>query len=182
MRGYCFLHRHFDDDLIDKIFKSTEGEDLTKGMVTGAHGESRESEVRNCQITALNPHKNAWIAGILMYIAKIENLNYGFDISAIRELQITQYEIGGKYDWHHDVIPVYPCQRKLSMIVQLSDGSDYVGGDFEFRDDTTEPIANQLRDKGSILIFPSMMMHRVTPITEGVRKSLVAWIEGPAWR
>jgi len=182
MRGYCFLHQHFDEDLINKILDISEHEEERKGLVVGKNGESQESEVRNCQIVGLDPHKNAWLAGILMYVAKLENLSYGFDLSALRELQITKYNVGGKYDWHHDVIPVYPCQRKLSMIIQLSDGSEYEGGDFEFRDDTTEPIASKLRDKGSILIFPSMMMHRVTPITEGVRKSLVAWVEGPAWR
>lgn len=182
MRGYCFLHRHFDDNFIERVTKVTEGEDTNKGLVVGDGGPGTLSEIRDCQVTALDVQRNAWLAGILMYVAKVENLNYGFDISALREIQITKYGIGGKYDWHHDVIPVYPCQRKLSMIIQLTDGSEYRGGDFEFRDDTIAPIANQLRDKGSVLIFPSMMMHRVTPVTEGVRKSLVAWVEGPAWR
>jgi predicted 2-oxoglutarate/Fe(II)-dependent dioxygenase YbiX len=28
------------------------------------------------------------------------------------------------------------------------------------------------------VFFPSIVVHRVTPVTEGTRKSLVGWIEG----
>ena len=41
---------------------------------------------------------------------------------------------------------------------------------------------NIIREKGRVLIFPSFLPHKVTPVTKGVRKSLVTWMEGPAWR
>ena len=73
--------------------------------------------------------------------------------------------------------------RKLSMTIQLSDSHEYEGGDFKFRDDITNlPTKEQLRKKGTVLIFPSFLYHSVQPVTKGIRKSLVTWIEGPAWR
>ena len=68
------------------------------------------------------------------------------------------------------------------MTVQLSDGSEYEGGDFELRDGTANPLnQTELKQKGTVLIFPSFLSHRVKPVTKGVRKTLVAWFEGKAF-
>ena len=69
--------------------------------------------------------------------------------------------------------------RKLSVVIQLSDPTTYQGGDFQFQDVET-PV--NFRTQGSILVFPSYLPHRVTEITDGVRYSLVDWLEGPRWR
>ena len=71
------------------------------------------------------------------------------------------------------------CCRKLSIVIQLSDPKDYDGGDFEFFD---EGGNGKFRGKGSVLVFPSVHMHRVTEVTSGVRYSLVSWAEGLRWR
>ena len=70
------------------------------------------------------------------------------------------------------------------MTIQLSDSDEYEGGDFEFDNDilANPPDKNILREKGRVLIFPSFLPHKVNPVTKGIRKSLVTWIEGPAWR
>lgn len=64
--------------------------------------------------------------------------------------------------------------------MQLSDEDDYVGGDLElmFGDEPQKMI----RKRGTILCFPSYVLHRVTPVTEGTRYSLVAWITGPQFK
>ena len=66
------------------------------------------------------------------------------------------------------------------MSIQLSDSDDYEGGDLElmFRE---EPVKLD-RTRGTLVAFPSFMLHRVTPVTRGTRWSLVAWITGPRWR
>ena len=100
----------------------------------------------------------------------------------MHEYQYTEYSVGGKYDWHHDVDwqSERNMDRKLSVTVQLSDATDYDGGFFEF--DEVSPVPLSSREKGSILVFPSILGHRVTPVTRGKRKSLVAWYYGPKWR
>jgi PKHD-type hydroxylase len=179
MKGYAFLHRHLDETITDKLLNiASEVE-----WVPGGTGSGLNKDIRDVDTIPFNVHRHAWLAGILMYIAKIENKNFGYDISTISEIELLKYKNGNKYEMHQDVgWHDYPFQRKLTMIVQLSNSDDYEGGDLIFQYDNTNEVADKIRDKGSIIIFPSMMHHAITPITKGERLSLVTWIEGPAWR
>ncbi len=109
--------------------------------------------------------------------------SFGFDVSYLSYIQYTIYEPpGDHYDWHIDTFLDTPnaYHRKLSMTVQLSDGWEYEGGDFELRHDGLEK--HDTKSKGTILVFPSFLLHRVKPVTKGSRKTLVAWFEGKAFR
>jgi len=64
--------------------------------------------------------------------------------------------------------------------MQLSDPDEYEGGDLQFM--FNQKIVSAPREKGTIIVFPSFMMHRVTPITKGVRKSIAGWVAGPPYR
>ena len=101
-------------------------------------------------------------------------------------IQFTEYDAAyeGKYDWHMD------CDllgnggvfaRKISLVLQLSDGDSYEGGDFQFYN-VQNPKPEDLRAKGTVVCFPSHVYHRVTQVTKGTRYSLVTWFEGPPWR
>jgi PKHD-type hydroxylase len=67
--------------------------------------------------------------------------------------------------------------RKLSFSAGLNDASEYEGGELEFWLGP-EPIQYRLK-KGQIIVFPSYLLHRVAPVTKGVRKTLVGWSRGP---
>ena len=71
--------------------------------------------------------------------------------------------------------------RKLSVSVQLSDPNHYKGGNLEFADFIGTPEQKYLRPKGTVIVFPSFIPHQITPVTEGVRHSLVGWYEGLHW-
>lgn len=111
---------------------------------------------------------------------------FGFDINYISEIQYTKYygNTNDKYEWHVDTFWANRTSydRKLSVVIQLSDPTEYKGGVFEFDPEIPQPNADDLRKKGTIIVFPSFIRHRVTPVTSGVRKSLVSWIEGPKFR
>lgn len=104
---------------------------------------------------------------------------YGFDLAGLNGLQYTVYEEGGDhYSWHTDVFfDNSPFQRKLSITLQLTNSNEYQGGDFQFLSNH-EYTPEQFRTKGTAIVFPSFMSHRVTPVTSGTRKSIVAWFEG----
>lgn len=106
------------------------------------------------------------------------------DINFHNDIQYTEYHATdkGHYSWHNDVdwTTDKPTDRKLSLTVQLSDPSEYEGGTFEFSQ--VEQVPEEAKTKGTVLVFLSPLDHRVTPVTEGVRKSLVSWYEGPRWR
>ena len=72
-----------------------------------------------------------------------------------------------------------PYDRKISFPVQLSDPSDYEGVDFGIHN---QKLPDWHKEKGTVLVFPSYMLHKVNPVTKGIRRSLVAWFEGPRWR
>lgn len=121
---------------------------------------------------------------IMDFVRSSNRTNFGVDMEAPYEIQFTEYRATNKghYDWHHDVWmeSPRPYARKLSVVVQLSDPDDYEGGQFEFFGITCP--GPEFAARGSVLIFPSFLLHRVLPVTKGLRRSLVTWVEGPNWR
>lgn len=100
---------------------------------------------------------------------------YGFTES----LQFTEYEgAGTHYDWHPD-IGADKNKRKLSIVIQLSDENDYEGGDLMINSGVVQKAP---RERGNIIIFPSFLLHKVTPLISGNRYSIVSWVSGPPWR
>ncbi len=96
-------------------------------------------------------------------------------------VQLARYDSTdrGFYDWHTDFAGVRPL-RKLSISIQLSNPADYEGGDLELMYGTAPEKLD--KSQGTFIVFPSFMLHRVTPVTRGTRWSLVAWILGRRWR
>ena len=111
----------------------------------------------------------------------IKNLNLVYDINKINETKLLKYSPGGKYDWHQDVLWNRKLHRKFTYILQLTDKEEYEGGNFEFRDANNIDMTYS-RDKGTIIIFPSILYHRITPIIKGHRRSIVGWVVGPQWK
>jgi PKHD-type hydroxylase len=68
--------------------------------------------------------------------------------------------------------------RKISVVIQLSDPTEYEGGELQVMNGE-EPYRVCNKEKGSLIMFPSFLLHRVTPVTKGCRRSLVLWISGP---
>jgi len=140
---------------------------------------------RSSKIRWLNAASERDLVQRLMdFVHSSNRTNFGVDIDAPFDLQFTEYHgsESGKYDWHQDVWleSTRPYDRKLSFVVQLSEPDDYEGGSFEFFG-LQQPGA-AFAPRGSMLIFPSFLQHRVLPVTAGIRRSLVSWVEGPRWR
>lgn len=116
------------------------------------------------------------------FIAKMNNSKFNYDLYGyMRAFQYGVYNKGQGYDWHQDLGKDNISTRKLTISIQLSSPKEYEGGELEFfrSDDVHARFDKTL---GSIAIFPSWIMHRVTPVTKGIRKSLVYWVEGPPFR
>ena len=155
----------------------------------GFDGSTQNNEHRSSEIRWINPNDNnsKFIVDTLWYYGREANKNaFGFDIDYLPDIQYTKYtaEENGKYDWHCDTFWANPStyDRKLSIVIQLSDSSDYEGGDFEIDPQYQQLPADTIRDKGTVIVIPSFINHRVTPVTSGTRRSLVSWIQGPKFR
>ena len=120
-----------------------------------------------------------------------KNAGWNFQWDFSESCQFTKYKLNQFYDWHCDSWskpynrPEEPDRhgkiRKLSVTISLSDENDYEGGDFEFdfrNDDkgSNQPqLCKEIRPKGSVVVFPSFVWHRVKPVISGTRYSLVIW-------
>ena len=107
---------------------------------------------------------------------------WNFYISSIEDTQIGRYraENKGFYDWHIDsMAPSNGVQRKLSAVLLLNNPDDFEGGVLQFKGCEDEKV---LVKQGSIVVFPSFIEHKVTPITAGVRYSAVNWASGPSFK
>ena len=117
------------------------------------------------------------------YVRRANYDAFNVDVDNNCEVQYTEYHAssGGHYDWHQDVHwnGQADSDRKISVTVQLSDADKYQGGNFEFDELKTNA---DFRSKGTVLVFPSYIRHRVLPVSSGVRQSLVAWFKGPRWK
>lgn len=122
-----------------------------------------------------------WLAKAL---SKINNEVWQFAIKGLDMLGdppiVLKYlaQDEGFFDWHVDFYHGY-ASRKLSFVIQLSDENDYEGGELQFfpHDPKTAP-----KQKGTLIVFPSYNLHRVTAVTKGERLALVGWIHGPSFR
>lgn len=176
------------NELCDQIIKECEYYDPQDATV-GTVAQSNKEQVRKSTVRWIDPKdKNSkFIAHLLMDYAVQANRNaFGVDINQLHEIQYTIYDgsQGDFYEYHFDTFWSNPrlTDRKISITVQLSDPSEYEGGEFLFDEQYNQPPQQELQKKGTVLVFPSPIRHCVKPVTKGIRKSLVAWIEGPKWR
>ena len=155
----------------------------------GFEGDQKEKKSRSSTVRWVDVRDpdSKFIKDIIMYYANSANRNaFGVDLTDVWDIQYTIYDAkdDGHYDWHFDTFWANPNahDRKLSVTVQLTDGSEYEGGNFEIDPQYEQPDRKALRTLGTVLVFPSPIRHKVHKVTKGVRKSLVAWVEGPKWK
>ena len=150
---------------------------------SGNQDEGEGLESRNSMIKWVPfSDETKWIYDKIGMLAKTANDEmFHFDIHNMPEnIQYTEYygTNKGHYDWHMDIgTEGFMKFRKISVTVQLSDSDDYTGGDLQLWSGGQYP-STAPRGKGNVVIFPSFLMHRVTPVTTGTRKSFVLWLGG----
>jgi PKHD-type hydroxylase len=189
------IPHHVCDEIIKLALSKKEEQALTGGSTSVKSKEELYNLKlkRNSNIVWLN---DSWIYNeIRPYIQEANKLaGWNFEWDYSEECQFTKYKLNQYYDWHCDSwdepynLPNTPSHgkvRKLSMTLQLTDGSEYEGGELEFdfrqyapvlRDESKHLVkCKEILPKGSMIVFPSFVWHRVKPVTSGTRYSLVCW-------
>ena len=177
---------------LDKIFTNQElNEIVTQAdqvkKVSSTVGSGAVSDYRVCDIAWLESDEIEsdfdWIYATLAdAISQANNEHFQFDLTYLTALQYTVYNGNdySNYQKHLDVGRQFP-NRKLSFSVQLSDDAEYTGGDLRFHYIKNQPEVAP-REKGTVIFFPSWIVHDVTPVTQGTRRSLVGWVNGPNFK
>jgi len=173
---------------VNLILAQPEWLNLEVGCVGGANDTSAVlRDIRNSNIAWIGAKpelQHIWNK-LAVAVAEVNRRYFHFDITGFHEpMQLGVYTGGqqGHYDWHIDSSPTdNNVPRKLSMAMLLSDPSEFEGGEFQVKtcDDTAQTLECK---KGRAWFFPSYTLHRVAPVTKGVRRSLVLWVGGPPFR
>jgi PKHD-type hydroxylase len=143
-----------------------------------------DSKIRAGQVSWFNPKDASthWIyQRITAAVNQVNGNEWQFDLDFIEPLQFTCYTVNGdKYESHIDNLIEGSTYRKLSFSVQLSEPGDYEGAELQFIVGPDDIVAPKFQ--GCFVAFPSIITHRVSPITQGKRYSLVGWVCGPKFR
>lgn len=167
----------FDDNYIDKLVNDLSNDNWQDTLIN-KNSKDLKSENRICKYQI---PKDLDLEHISRAIRQINDEYWKLNISHIDltfdSPSICKYEKGGLFNWHIDAT-TNSSTRKLAFTMQLSDPNDYEGGDLQFFDGDKTRLNLELRNKGTIIIFPSFVWHRITPITKGTRYALVGWVHG----
>lgn len=173
----CF-HSGFSNKQLDDIIQYYRSLGLEEATTIGnTNGKSfRVAEVNLMEYNS----DSLWIYERIIQLVEKANQQFKFNLDYIvEEPQFIEYKPGAHIDWHMDRNPISAI-RKLNLSIQLSNPSDYEGGDLLFN--RGDQIIKMPRDRGSISFFPSFALHKVSPVTSGVRNSIICWITGPAFQ
>tara|TARA_X000001388_G_scaffold61205_1_gene46706 strand:- start:188 stop:826 length:639 start_codon:yes stop_codon:yes gene_type:complete len=206
---YWYFKNPFPKSFIDKILKLG-NKNKKHTAITGNQGFNRnlkKNPLSKKELMKLKKHRNSkvnWLQEKWIYetinpaiTAANHNAGWNFQWDWNENAQFTEYKKGQFYDWHMDSwAEPYKSNagkdfagkiRKLSSVLLLSQpGKDFEGGEFEmdFSNGGSEGkrIITEINTKGSLIVFPSFVKHRVRPVTKGTRYSMPMWHLGEPWR
>lgn len=169
-------HSAIPKEICEQLIKKYNCNELEHGIISN---QKIDLNVRNVKTFTLE--KTDWVTSIFHYYGFDANHeNFHYRIQGISNVQFLKYEPGMFYKVHSDTSPERTSEsfyRKLTIVLSLSEPSDYEGGDFFLYADGLNKIKlNQ--QQGSIHVFPSYLNHKINPIKKGVRYSMVSWILG----
>jgi PKHD-type hydroxylase len=147
----------------------------------GKDGSERSHLNRNTTVRFAQP--DHWFGNMMRGYGLKANQECGWDfaIAEHEAVQFAHYGVGQHYDWHVDNFPLAggPTDRKVTVICLMADPSEFEAGELQLRlySEYTAPLV-----KGSVIAFPSILEHRVVPVTSGVRTSATMWLSGPRFR
>tara|TARA_B100000959_G_C14873289_1_gene579257 strand:+ start:7 stop:591 length:585 start_codon:yes stop_codon:yes gene_type:complete len=128
------------------------------------------------------------------FLREANKTQFNYDLTYFQPIQFGEYKDGGFFEWHQDDANVDKSNeiRKLSLVLVLSDPDTFEGGELQFYNGdrpmrdmgeiTAEQATNDIKSQGTVVVFDSRDWHRVTPVTKGVRHSIVCWTVGPNFK
>jgi PKHD-type hydroxylase len=190
---YWYFDKALSNTICDTIIKLGKNNKFDKGKIGG---DGYNKKIRNSNITWLN---DKWLYRYIHPYLNIANKNAGWNYqwNYSEDFQLTKYKKNQFYDWHkdswdkpyqnHKVTNFNGRIRKLSAICSLVEPKDFKGGELLFqprdqRDPTIVQECKEILPRGSIVVFPSFVYHKVNPVTKGTRYSLVSWHLGEPFK
>lgn len=185
MKVVSYLTSHFiyenvfSEEECKQIIELSKNSNKEKAKVEEKNTHTKlNSKIRKTLRNYIYPSENtAWIGNKLLDVIKDANNKFQFKLYSLDELQVLEYKKNFFYTWHIDLTSEeIGATRKLSIVTFLSSESDYDGGELEFK------YSKKIKAKqGSVIIFPSYLIHKVNKIKSGTRYTLVSWAHGDSF-
>ena len=122
-------------------------------------GDHPADTVKTCDVQIVHAkHLKPFINKIDDRVNEINTFNFGF----VLHPSVDSYDL------------------KFTALVNVSE-KEYSGGDFYLHLHQILKFEG-FNQPGSLIIFPSFILHKVEPIIKGERKTLVHWRKGPTWQ
>jgi PKHD-type hydroxylase len=167
-----------DSDTCNQAVAELSGIEVREAAM-GIDGAEKDIRTRNTNVRFAQP--DFWLAKDFEIFAAQANqiCKWDYHITGHENIQFAEYGPEQHYAWHTDTFALSgaPTDRKITVVCLLND--DFEGGQFQVRlyNDYTAPL-----EKGTIIAFPSILEHRVIPVTSGIRYSATMWFNGPRFR
>ena len=188
---YVFQHEILSPDELKSLIEYCDAQPLSDSQIV--NDKTVDKRIRKSKHCFIQPKPEiAWF--FERAFTTIDRLNrdfYQFNLTGADYFQYTVYDgKKSKYDFHMDMIlgerqnEMIPTHliRKMSVVLFLQDQTEFEGGNFQMQTGGSEDSIFNIEQKaGTIILFPSYVLHRVTPVTKGIRKSIVFWILGPTF-
>lgn len=162
-----FLTKEECDVITKKVLKENK---LEKATVHNDTNIERINETRKSKVSFVDD------IGIIKNKIEKEVYKNIVELNGYRPIletfQFTKYEVGDYFHWHNDSGNSIYKDRMYTLVIQLND--DYAGGEFEIM---IEKEISLKKGIGNLYLFPSVTLHRVRPVKDGIRYSLVSWLK-----
>jgi SM-20-related protein len=155
-----------------------------------------DEEVRRTQLARVSEASEQLVEHRLKALKGTLERHFRVTTSGIRWPQFLVYREGDFFRPHADSsaavdAPAVATGRRVSIVMFLNgegdraDDESYAGGSLTFyglmrdarADDRGFPVTGEA---GLLVAFPSQLVHSVTPVTRGMRFTVVSWLEGTA--
>jgi PKHD-type hydroxylase len=185
----AYWENFLTDEDIQRILAMNEWNTLQKASLGTKYKYDEKIRISDIAWMQASPENADLWEKFSRVFSQVNSEYFQFNLSGFYEpMQLGRYAAkeklndSGHYSWHTDIVMHEKAMmRKLSMSLLLSDPDEFEGGDLQVHIDTNGPKSLEQK-KGRAWFFPSWVLHQVTPITRGVRKSAVLWAGGPAFK
>jgi predicted 2-oxoglutarate/Fe(II)-dependent dioxygenase YbiX len=181
---WAYLNNVFSVEECEFIKSIGNNLQIDNGTIVGKDGKTLDTNVRKNLISWFDSSQpeHQWIfQRCTDAVITLNRQFWNFDLDYIESLQYTIYDQAGDgYRDHIDTLHDTPHYRKLSFSIQLDDPETYKGADLMLNIGTEKTPTGSFQ--GTMTCFPSLILHNVTPLVSGKRRSLVGWVCGPKFK
>jgi len=182
-------------DVCEQIVKDCKQNILNEASVYNQDNtSSSDTETRKTSVHFIKDKDNKVNELAWHFLREANKIQFNYALTYFQAIQFCEYKNGGFYGWHQDNSGVNESNniRKLSLTLVLSNPDTFEGGELQFYNGdrpmqdkgeiTGEQITNDIKSQGTVIVFDSLDWHRVTPVSKGVRHSIVCWTVGPTFK